>query len=141
MPAIGKHCILELYGCPTALLTDEKFIEALLREASKRGMSTLLKQLTHRFEPHGVTSLALLAESHISIHTWPEYGYAAVDAFTCGETADPVRACRYIAEQMQAVRSDLRIVERGALLAQQPRPPQVAEQPARYRPESVAAAP
>jgi len=85
-------------------------------------MSTLLKQVTQKFKPQGVTSLVLLAESHMSIHTWPEYGYAAVDAFTCGEGADPERACLFIAGKLRAGRHALRTIARGEEALQVPAP-------------------
>ena len=88
---VGKHCILELYGCDGTKLDDELFLRATITAAAKRAGATLLNLITHRFEPQGVTGLALLAESHISIHTWPESGYAAVDVFTCGDHTMPER--------------------------------------------------
>lgn len=99
---IGTHCILELYGCPSSLLDDPVLIKQSLREAAKQAKSTLLGEVLHEFEPQGVTALVLLAESHISIHTWPEQGYAAVDVFTCGRHTDPEKACLYLAEVLQA---------------------------------------
>ena len=71
---VGKHCILELYNCDPAKLDDEAFLRTAITSAAKRAGATLLNLITHRFEPQGVTGLALLAESHISIHTWPESG-------------------------------------------------------------------
>ena len=76
---VGKHCILELYDCDPTKLDDETFLRRTITTAAQRAGATLLNLITHRFEPQGVTGLALLAESHISIHTWPENGYAAVD--------------------------------------------------------------
>jgi S-adenosylmethionine decarboxylase len=114
MTIAGKHCVLELYDCPEEYLNDQAFIEKLVGDAATHGMSTLLNQVTHAFEPHGVTSLALLAESHLSIHTWPEHGYAAVDVFTCGETANPVKCCEFIIETLQAVRHNLKVIDRGS---------------------------
>ena len=87
---VGKHCILELYSCDPAKLDDEAFLRTAITNAAKRAGATLLNLITHRFDPQGVTGLALLAESHISIHTWPESGYAAVDVFTCGDHTMPV---------------------------------------------------
>ena len=99
---VGKHCILELYGCDSAKLDDEAFLRDTITTAAKRAGATLLNLITHRFEPQGVTGLALLAESHISIHTWPESGYAAVDVFTCGDHTMPERACQVLAEELGA---------------------------------------
>ena len=77
-------------------------------------MSTLLQLVSHQFEPQGVTALALLAESHMSIHTWPENGYAAIDVFTCGRTATPEAACAFLVEQFGAARHRLKVLSRGA---------------------------
>lgn len=99
---VGKHCILELYGCDSSRLDDEAFLRDTITAAAKRAGATLLNLITHRFEPQGVTGLALLAESHISIHTWPESGYAAVDVFTCGDHTMPERACQVLAEELLA---------------------------------------
>jgi S-adenosylmethionine decarboxylase len=100
--AIGKHCILELYDCNHERLDDEAFLRDTITDAAKRAGATLLHLVTHHFEPQGVTGLALLAESHISIHTWPESGYAAVDVFTCGDHTMPERACQVLIEALEA---------------------------------------
>jgi S-adenosylmethionine decarboxylase len=99
---VGKHCILELYNCNQSRLDDEAFLRTAITTAAKRAGATLLNLITHRFEPQGVTGLALLAESHISIHTWPESGYAAVDVFTCGDHTMPEKACQVLCEELAA---------------------------------------
>ena len=104
---VGKHCILELYDCDRAKLDDESLLRSAISNAALRAGATLLQLISHRFEPHGVTGLALLAESHISIHTWPESGYAAVDVFTCGDHTMPERACRVLAEELGSRRHKL----------------------------------
>jgi S-adenosylmethionine decarboxylase len=114
VPSIGSHCILELYGCPPAALDDKDAILDSLRQAARRAHSTLIHEVAHRFEPQGVTALALLAESHISLHTWPELGYAACDVFTCGEHATPEDACLHLAEALGAERYELQRLPRGA---------------------------
>ena len=123
---VGKHCILELYDCDQARLDDEAFLRTTITNAAKRAGATLLNLITHRFEPQGVTGLALLAESHISIHTWPETGYAAVDVFTCGDHTMPEQACQVLAEELRAGRSALRsfLRETPASLANSIRTPQ-----------------
>ena len=105
---VGKHCILELYDCDPARLDDEAFLRTTITTAAKRAGATLLNLITHSFEPQGVTGLALLAESHISIHTWPESGYAAVDVFTCGDHTMPEQACAVLQEELRAQRHALR---------------------------------
>ena len=99
---VGKHCILELYDCDPSRLDDEAFIRTTITSAAKGAGATLLNLITHQFQPQGVTGLALLAESHISIHTWPESGYAAVDVFTCGDHTDPHRGVEYMKQMLQA---------------------------------------
>ena len=91
---IGRHCILELYQCDKARLNDEAFIRTTITSSVKIAGATLINLVTHSFKPQGVTGLALLAESHISIHTWPEIGYAAIDVFTCGDHTMPEKACK-----------------------------------------------
>ena len=117
----STHCILELNGCPSDLLNDRGFVCESVKQASEEGLSTLLELASHQFEPQGVTVVGLLAESHISVHTWPECGYVAVDVFTCGETADPHRACRYLVERLRAASHQLLIIPRGQY-QQLPRP-------------------
>ena len=109
---VGKHCILELYECDKAKLNDEAFLRTSITSAAKGAGATLLNLITHRFEPQGVTGLALLAESHISIHTWPENGYAAVDVFTCGDHTMPERACEILCKELVAQRFSLKSFQR-----------------------------
>ena len=105
---VGKHCILELYDCEPSRLNDEAFIRTTITSAAKGAGATLLNLITHQFEPQGVTGLALLAESHISIHTWPESGYAAIDVFTCGDHTMPELACAILRSELQAKRHALK---------------------------------
>lgn len=122
---VGKHCILELYGCNPARLDDEAFLRSLISSAVQQAGATLLNLITHHFEPQGVTGLALLAESHLSIHTWPESGYAAVDVFTCGNHTMPERACLSLLHALEATDHRLRSFRRQtpASLQQQQRSP------------------
>lgn len=93
---VGRHCVAELgRGCPV-LLDDEEYIKQSLADAALRCGATLLSITTHRFKPQGVTAVALLSESHISLHTWPEHGYAAADAFTCGSHCKPEVAIEHL---------------------------------------------
>ena len=99
---IGRHCILELYQCDHAKLNDEAFIRTTITSSAKIAGATLINLVTHSFKPYGVTGLALLAESHISIHTWPEIGYAAIDVFTCGDHTMPEKACKLLSQDFLA---------------------------------------
>jgi len=109
----GIHCIAELYDCPADLLNDEASITAALRGAVDSGMATLLHEVSHRFHPQGITALGLIAESHVAIHTWPEYGYAAVDVFTCGDRASAEKACEHLAKALKCGRHTIRKLNRG----------------------------
>ena len=122
---VGKHCILELYHCNTDRLDDEAFLRSSITQAVQQAGATLLHLISHRFTPQGVTALALLSESHLSIHTWPESGYAAVDVFTCGDHTMPERACQRLIEDLQAADSKLSSFRREtpqAIAAQERQP-------------------
>ena len=97
-----KHILFTLKGCPFELLNDEAHIRNVLCTAARVSKSTLLDIASHKFNPHGVTAVALLSESHISIHTWPENSSAVCDIFTCGEQASPRTAAVYMHEAMDA---------------------------------------
>ena len=104
----GKHCILELYECDQYKLNDEAFIRTTITTAAKEAGANLLNLVTHRFDPQGITGLALLAESHISIHTWPENFYAAVDVFTCGNHTMPEKACKVLCNEFASRRFSMK---------------------------------
>ena len=91
-----KHILFDLEKCEFDLLNDESFIKETLEGASKSAKCEILKVETHKFEPQGVTGYALLAESHISIHTWPEKNIAKCDIFCCGDDAKPKEAVEYL---------------------------------------------
>lgn len=109
----GITHLLELYDCPPEILDNRHFIDTALAEAVDQADATLLQQVSRRFVPQGVTALALLAESHISIHTWPEVGYAAVDIFTCGRRAMPEQAGEYLVRRLRAGRHTMQRTDRG----------------------------
>ena len=110
--AVGRHCIFELQDGNPNLLDNEDFIKEALTKAADAAGATLLGIVSHKFEPQGVTAIALLSESHISIHSYPEYGYAAVDAFTCGEHTNPESACRSLKESLEAKSGSMQLLTR-----------------------------
>ena len=109
----SKHLLLELYKCHYELLNDESFLRCTLNKAAKLAKATVLNLISNKFEPQGVTVIALLAESHISIHTWPESNYSAVDIFTCGQNMMPQLASQYLIESLKAKEHYLRVIERN----------------------------
>ena len=109
----SKHLLLELYKCDYEKLNDESFLRCSLNRAAKFAKATVLNLISNKFEPQGVTAIALLAESHISIHTWPESSYSAVDIFTCGRNMLPELASQYLIEALKAEEHSLRVIERN----------------------------
>ena len=109
----SKHLLLELYRCDCEKLNDESFLRCTLNKAAKLAKATVLNLISNKFEPQGVTAIALLAESHISIHTWPESNYSAVDIFTCGRNMMPELASQYLIESLMAEEHSLRVIERN----------------------------
>ena len=109
----SKHLLLELYKCDCEKLNDESFLRCILNRASKLANATVLNLISNKFEPQGVTAIALLAESHISIHTWPESNYSAVDIFTCGKNMLPELASQSLIEALKAEEHFLRVIERN----------------------------
>ena len=91
-----KHILLTLKECNPHFLDDEKFVRDIVYQASIKCKSTLLALHSHKFDPQGVTCVAMLAESHISIHTWPEKQMAVCDIFTCGEHTKPKKGVEYM---------------------------------------------
>jgi len=104
---------LELYRCDREKSNDECFLRCILNRAAKLANATVLNLISNKFEPQGVTAIALLAESHISIHTWPESNYSAVDIFTCGQNMMPEVASQYLIASLMAKEHSLRVIERN----------------------------
>ena len=109
----SKHFLLELYRCDCEKLNDESYLRCTLNRAAKLANATVLNLISNKFEPQGVTAIALLAESHISIHTWPESNYSAVDIFTCGKNMMPELASKYLIDSLMAKEHSLRVIERN----------------------------
>lgn len=109
----GRHVLAELEGIDPASLDDSGLLAEALRSALNRAGATVREVVTHRFTPHGVTVLALLSESHASVHTYPEHGSMFADVFTCGDRADPERAVRLLADALEAPRTKMSTVDRG----------------------------
>ena len=111
----GIHLLADLAGIDAARLNDPAAIDALLREAAQAAGASILHSHFHAFGPGmGVTGVLLLAESHISIHTWPEHGFAAADIFMCGD-AQPQRALDVIAAALKPGSRSVQTILRGQL--------------------------
>lgn len=110
---LGRHVIAELYECDPKVLDNVEIVERALLEAAKASNSTIIAHSMHHFKPYGVSGYVLVAESHISIHTWPEYGYAAVDVFTCGDRTDPWSGLQVLKRMLRARRMSVVTMVRG----------------------------
>ena len=112
MQTLAKHLLVELHECTGAVLDDLSQVQSLMERAALAAGATVVGQAFHRYAPHGVTGVLLLEESHFSVHTWPEAGYAALDFYTCG-ALDPEPAARVVAAGVGAARVSLLQVDRG----------------------------
>ena len=110
--SFGKHYLVELIGCNADLLRMVETVRPVFLEAVRQSNATVIAVHFHQFEPQGVTGMVFIAESHFSIHTWPESGYAAVDILTCG-VMEPEKAIAWLRKTFQAQQADIRIMERG----------------------------
>jgi S-adenosylmethionine decarboxylase proenzyme len=108
----GKHLLVEFWGCNPSALDDITYLETQLRRAAKEACTTIVGVCLHQFSPTGVSGVVVIQESHLSIHTWPEVGYAAVDCYTCGE-GDPWKAYLVLRGALQSTRVETIQIERG----------------------------
>ncbi len=112
MKKVGTHLVVDAWQAPSDLLNDPQRIRNSLMDAIAAGEATLIDLCVHQFSPHGVTATATLAESHIAIHTWPEYGYFAADLFFCGQ-GKPKQAMQLLQSALQAKQISFREIDRG----------------------------
>ncbi len=110
---LGLHILADLYGVDPDLIDRVEDIRHLLESAVKVAGLTKISSHYYQFQPHGATGVVLLAESHISIHTWPEHGLATVDVYTCGDPLKAYRSMDYIISVLKPTRVDKHVFERG----------------------------
>ncbi|MDD5398522.1 MAG: adenosylmethionine decarboxylase [Dehalococcoidia bacterium] len=113
MAALGKHLLLELKDCDAGLLNDMDYLREALNAVAVLIGATVIKDSFYQFSPQGISGVVIIAESHISIHTWPEFCYAAVDVFTCGEVIQPAKAVKPLAERLKAKSTSYIELKRG----------------------------
>ena len=116
MNALGIHVMLELKECNSELLDDLAYIKGAMIDAADGVGAHILGESFHQFHPHGVTGILAIAESHLCIHTWPEYGYAAADIFTCGNSFKPRQAAQFLIDRLESRDPSIVELKRGEIL-------------------------
>lgn len=112
MDTYGQHLLVEYFGCDPQVLNDPVGVEETMREAAVAAGANIVASAFHQFAPQGVSGVIMVEESHLSIHTWPETGYAAVDFYTCGQCL-PERSHRMLLSALRASGAEVMLVERG----------------------------
>jgi S-adenosylmethionine decarboxylase proenzyme len=130
MKALGRQIVVEYYGCNPVALNNVAFIKRAMRQAAEASGATIVEDVFHVFNPHGVSGVVVIAESHLTIHTWPEYGYAAVDLFTCGDDVNPDVAFEHLKDKLGASTYSAFEMKRGILNIG-------GDVPVRHKPQSV----
>ena len=113
MNALGRHILAEIYGCSPQILNDKDSIERIMIDSAIQAGAEVCATAFHKFCPQGVSGVVVISESHLTIHTWPELGYAAIDVFTCGDKINPWDACNYLTEKFNARHMTATEVKRG----------------------------
>jgi S-adenosylmethionine decarboxylase len=113
--ALGTHLLVELRDCNPEILKDLKKVKNALVSAAKEAKATIVDISFHEFNPFGISGMVVIAESHLSIHTWPEYAYAAVDIFTCGDIIKPEVAASFLIEKFESRSPSIVELKRGIL--------------------------
>ena len=110
---LGKHLLIEYYGCDRDRINDVAFLRTTLLEAARRANATIVEDVFHTFNPQGVSGVVVIAESHIAVHTWPERDCAAVDIFSCSDKMQPEVVVQFLKEALRARTTDTTEVIRG----------------------------
>lgn len=110
--AVGTHVLGELYGCPPELLRRVESVRPLMENIAQQANFRVVGEKFHQFEPEGVTGVMVLAESHFSVHTWPEKGLVAADVFTCGEEGNAEKAFDLLCQHLKPQQVTKRVITR-----------------------------
>ena len=115
MHALGTHLLVELRDCNPRIIKDLAKVKNALVSAAKEAKATIVDISFHEFNPFGISGMVIIAESHLSIHTWPEYSYAAVDIFTCGDLIKPEVAASFLIKEFESKTPSIVELKRGIL--------------------------
>ena len=115
MKSLGRHVLAEIYDADSSVLNNEALIQKIMVDAAVQAKATVVNSVFHKFSPYGVSGVVIIAESHLSVHTWPEHKYAALDFFTCGEEVDPWVAFKVVAKGFKSEKYTTVELKRGML--------------------------
>ena len=121
MKSLGRHLLAEYYNCDPKILMNIGSIEDVLVGAAKKCRAHIVDVVFHTFNPHGISGVVVIQESHLAIHTWPEHSFASVDIFTCGKSIDPWLAYKYILKKLKSKHSTATEMKRGLLSVYAPK--------------------
>ncbi|MBT3784326.1 adenosylmethionine decarboxylase [bacterium] len=110
---LGTQILAEYYACDPTVLSDSSLVEKIMVEAARDAGATVVGTSFHQFSPHGVSGVVIIEESHLGIHTWPEFGFAAVDLFTCGDSVNPWKAYESLKSSLKANQGTFMELRRG----------------------------
>ena len=115
MRSLGRHLLVELYNCDGKILNDVHKVESIMVDAAKHAHARIVDVVFHTFNPHGISGVIVIAESHLAIHTWPEFNFASIDIFTCGTEIDPWIAYKYMVKKFKSKNMTALEMKRGVL--------------------------
>ena len=113
MKSLATHLLIELNDCDSKILNDSNQVRDIFINAAKEGKATIVNELFHEFSPHGLTGVLVITESHLSIHTWPEFNYAAVDVFSCDDKLDGNKIKNILEKKLNSKKVEAKIINRG----------------------------
>ena len=110
---VGRHAIANIYNCKIDDMDNVEKIKEIIMEAANETKLHIVDSIFHKFSPIGISGVLILSESHLTIHTWPEYNFIAIDVFTCGTSFNPERTCEIIAKKFKSDTYDIKEIKRG----------------------------
>ncbi len=113
MNPLGRHLLLDFYDCRTHTLSNARLTKKIMTSAAKFSKAHIVDVVFHTYNPHGVSGVVIIRESHLAIHTWPEHAFASVDIFTCGQQINPQKIQQYLQKHFQAKKVKATIIPRG----------------------------
>lgn len=113
MDTMGRHMIAELWECEEDKLNDVQFVEQMMVNAALESGAEIREVAFHKFTPQGVSGVVIISESHLTIHSFPEHGYASVDVYTCGDRIDPKEATDWITKELGSKKREIVNIPRG----------------------------